>query len=365
MFGTKMHYITFSILVIQFVTLFTQLLYCVARPDDKSRLRFFFLILVYFIYNLISGLFPSEDIPISIILQYILGFTSGISVAVYFIYYIYQEFDIYPFRPEFFGVKPLFYTLTGSFIFLFMIPYFLLGNLERSRLLYLSIPALIAIAFFIQVGIALKKIYAQQDSNGPKYFRFKIISGYLGLFTLSALPFFLIFFNVQPIRVAILNFGFLLMMITYIVEFLCQAKQETLILAKLLIKDDAPEIQIADNILNDILIKLQTFEKDQEYLTKKITIGKLSKEFDTNGRYLSFVVNTYKEKTFTSYVNDLRIDYCKKRLREDPQFRIHYTLKAMANEIGFTSSDALTKAFYKSEKTKLSAYLKQIRSSKK
>ncbi len=71
-------------------------------------------------------------------------------------------------------------------------------------------------------------------------------------------------------------------------------------------------------------------------------------------------MNTYKKKTFTDYINELRINYVLKRLNVDKQFR-NYTLKAMANEVGFRTTDAFAQAFFKKERIKLSYYMKKVR----
>ncbi len=62
-------------------------------------------------------------------------------------------------------------------------------------------------------------------------------------------------------------------------------------------------------------------------------------------------------------VNELRIDYIINRLEYDKYFR-NYKLKAIANTVGFHSTDAFSKAFYKKEKVKFSEYLRKVRDTK-
>ncbi|TSE07949.1 helix-turn-helix domain-containing protein [Aquimarina algiphila] len=360
MFETEMHPITFIILVLQSFVLFTQIMFVVARPHDKTRLRFLILTITYIFYNLSSGLFPDENIPINIMLQNIIAYASGIVVAVYFIYYTYWEFNIYPFK--LFGVKSLLYTLVISFIVLFVLPYYFYGSLDLSRKLFLAVPLVISVAFFVQVTKVLIKIY-KDDKHKSIIFKYRVITGNVGLFTLSLMPVVVAFGDHQTTEQSIVNFGFILMMIMYIVELNSEAKKEAIVLTQIHRKANATtayEMHIADELINDVLEKLQKFEDERDYLKGKITLNILAKRFDTNSRYLSQIVNSNKGKSFTEYINHLRIDYVKIRFEVDEKFR-NYTLKAIANDLGYTSTEAFQKAFYKKENIKLSAYLKKLR----
>ncbi len=359
MFGTKMHLITFIILLFQGITISTQLLFVIARPKDKTRSRFLVLIISYILYNLNSSLFPDEIFVMPVLLQHILIYVTAILLAAYFVYYIYHEFNISPFK--LFGVKSILYTFSIAFVILFLLPYYFMGNLELSRNLFLPVPLLISLAFFIMATKELIKIYKKSSQNDVKLFRYQIIAGNLGLFTLSLLPIMVALEVPQIIKLPIVNFGFLVMMAVYIVKFIVEMQQEALLLAQIQLRESSPEIQMTEKKIDEILKNLTLFEENKAYLKGKITVGALAKRFGTNTRYLSMVVNTHKGKTFTHYINDLRIIYAKQRWKEDIPFRDHFTLKAMAHEIGFTSSEAFTKAFYKLEKVKLSNYLEQLR----
>lgn len=114
-----------------------------------------------------------------------------------------------------------------------------------------------------------------------------------------------------------------------------------------------------EEVTQNILKELQYFEKKQHFLKKGITLSNLAQSINTNTAYLSEVINTHKEKNFTGYLNDLRIDYALKRLVEDKWFR-SYKLAAIADELGYNSSQAFTAAFKKKTQTTLSIYIKEI-----
>lgn len=118
--------------------------------------------------------------------------------------------------------------------------------------------------------------------------------------------------------------------------------------------------EISEKIANDILSKLKHFEYQNGYLKMNLTITSVAKELNTNSKYLSKVINTHKKKKFTNYINDLRINYAVEQLKAtDSKFR-KYTVKAIANEVGFNTTEAFSKSFYKTTGIYPSFFMKQI-----
>ncbi|MFK7750652.1 MAG: helix-turn-helix domain-containing protein [Kordia sp.] len=102
-----------------------------------------------------------------------------------------------------------------------------------------------------------------------------------------------------------------------------------------------PEI---DEKTAEILKKLEDFEAKELYLSNESTLVEVAKKIQTNTTYLSKVINTYKEKSFTAYITDLRVEYAIERLSVDRKFR-SFTIGAIAQEIGFKRSESFSKAF--------------------
>jgi len=78
-----------------------------------------------------------------------------------------------------------------------------------------------------------------------------------------------------------------------------------------------------------LLKKLEKFEKDKKYLKEKITLSKLSADFNSNTKYLSKIISLYRNKGFVQYINDLKVDYLISLLHKNKKIR-NYTNKAMA-----------------------------------
>lgn len=97
--------------------------------------------------------------------------------------------------------------------------------------------------------------------------------------------------------------------------------------------------------VNTLLKQLEKFEKEKKFLEKDLTSIKLAAAFDSNIKYLSKIILHSKGKKFVEYINDLKIDYLIVLLKENPTIR-KYTNKALAAEVGFSSTQRFANAFY-------------------
>ncbi|CAM1363503.1 helix-turn-helix domain-containing protein [Tenacibaculum xiamenense] len=86
----------------------------------------------------------------------------------------------------------------------------------------------------------------------------------------------------------------------------------------------------------------------------------MASKFDTNASYLSKVVNHYKQTSFSNYINQLRIEYCIEQLKNNKLWR-KYTIKAIANEVGFNKAESFSKAFYKYTELRPSYFIKELK----
>jgi len=121
----------------------------------------------------------------------------------------------------------------------------------------------------------------------------------------------------------------------------------------------AKKEKIPTKIKKDILEKLIDFEKKRKFLDKKVSLNSLSKEFQTNSKYLSKVINSSKDQSFSNYINNLKINDIIERLKTDNILR-KYTIKAISSEAGFNNSESFSKAFYKAKGIKPSYFFKEL-----
>jgi AraC-like DNA-binding protein len=119
------------------------------------------------------------------------------------------------------------------------------------------------------------------------------------------------------------------------------------------------EMDISDEIIQHTLRRMEKFEEQAGFRDPSITLNKLAKQFDTNSTYLSKIINVKKGKNFSRYLNDLRVDFALRELKEKPTFR-KYTIKAIAQECGFKSAESFSKSFYRKHRIYPSYYIKQL-----
>jgi AraC-like DNA-binding protein len=119
------------------------------------------------------------------------------------------------------------------------------------------------------------------------------------------------------------------------------------------------DIGIAEELVNQILEKLNHFETGKGYLQSNITVQILSTTFETNSKYVSKIVNGHKGKTFIQYINDLRIEFAIAELQQNNKLR-NYTIQALALEFGFNSAESFSAAFYKKTKIKPTYFIKEL-----
>ena len=130
-------------------------------------------------------------------------------------------------------------------------------------------------------------------------------------------------------------------------------------------KDKTEDLGIPENVIKEILEKIEQFEKNKEFTNSGLTIAELSKKFQTNTRYLSKIINQYKNKSFSNYINDLRIEFVINELKNNNNKFRKYTIKAISNDIGFKSTQVFSKLFYKKTGIYPSFFLKELEKERK
>lgn len=112
--------------------------------------------------------------------------------------------------------------------------------------------------------------------------------------------------------------------------------------------------------VENILKQLETFEKEEKFLDPQISQKSLSEELGTNSTYFSKIINTYKGKNFTLYINDLRLDYIIDHLKNDVKY-INLDVKELAAIAGFSSTDNFSDNFRRKFDLKPSVFIKMMK----
>ena len=102
---------------------------------------------------------------------------------------------------------------------------------------------------------------------------------------------------------------------------------------------------------------LEYIEKEKPYLNQELTRDQLAEALGLNSKYLSQVINEIQQQNFMDFINAYRIDEAKKKLIH-PAWQ-HYTVLAIAQEVGFKSRSAFYSAFKKATGQTPSAFKKE------
>ncbi|QIY89497.1 helix-turn-helix domain-containing protein [Chryseobacterium gallinarum] len=121
-------------------------------------------------------------------------------------------------------------------------------------------------------------------------------------------------------------------------------------------------ITITDETIKALLLKLEKFENSKKYLRKDVNLTWLANNLSTNTKYLSEVIKVYRNHNFTSYINELRINYIIRKLYENPVYR-EYKITYLAEECGYATPRVFVNAFKQQTGFTPSYFVEQLKAS--
>ncbi|WP_324024558.1 helix-turn-helix domain-containing protein [Maribacter sp. BPC-D8] len=117
--------------------------------------------------------------------------------------------------------------------------------------------------------------------------------------------------------------------------------------------------EIKDEKVEALIHQIKELQEQGFFLKQKTTLHNTAKKLKTNTSYLSTIINNNLGTTFSAFVNDIRIDYIINELKINKQLR-SYSVKAIAEEIGYKSADSFSKYFKQSTGLSPSTFIKNI-----
>lgn len=94
----------------------------------------------------------------------------------------------------------------------------------------------------------------------------------------------------------------------------------------------------------ELLRKLERFESSQQFTDRNISIAVLAGKMKTNTKYLSYLINNYRNKDFNTYINELRIHYIIAKMENESRY-LSYKISYLAEECGFATHSQFTTVF--------------------
>lgn len=124
--------------------------------------------------------------------------------------------------------------------------------------------------------------------------------------------------------------------------------------------DKNNNVEIPEASIQSILTSLDAFEKTNEFTNANVNLSYLANYANTNTKYLNEVLKNYKGKSFSRYINGLRINYIMKALYNEPKYR-EYKITYLAELCGFSSRQVFTTVFKKETGITTSYYINQLK----
>ncbi|WP_405399948.1 helix-turn-helix domain-containing protein [Maribacter sp. Asnod2-G09] len=117
--------------------------------------------------------------------------------------------------------------------------------------------------------------------------------------------------------------------------------------------------EIKDEKVEALISQIKELKEQGFFLKQKTTLHNTAKKLKTNTSYLSTIINNNLGTTFSAFVNDIRINYIINELKTNKQLR-SYSVKAIAEEIGYKSADSFSKYFKQNTGLSPSSYIKKL-----
>lgn len=115
---------------------------------------------------------------------------------------------------------------------------------------------------------------------------------------------------------------------------------------------------ISDATEQELIKKLQKFEKSEKFTNKELSISLLATQLGTNTKYLSEVISKHHGKNYNTYINDLRIDFICRKIATDPEYR-KFKISYLAEVSGFSTYTNFTNVFKNTTGMSPSSFLKE------
>ena len=296
--GTQMHIVTFIFVSIEIVIFFYQLIYRLARPDDKTAYLNIILIFLLIIYNITGGLLPDENMPGSFFIQEALAYATGFITPCYFPYYVYTAFSLE--KMKFHAFKGIYLFLVIPYL-LFVIVFALTNKLEDAKDL-LILPVVYALWVIISMVKAIRYKYKNDFSSQQSKEEMAVLL--LSLTPWVMLP-IIDFFNMgQDTEAYITNFGFLSLFALQMKRHIREMRTEH----ERLINSEKQLLNWNSNLKNEVDKRTKELEIINEQRTN--TFVNLAHETKTP----LTLINNYLEEYITNNSPSEELDIVKRNL---------------------------------------------------
>ncbi|WP_434981074.1 helix-turn-helix domain-containing protein [Daejeonia sp. YH14] len=115
---------------------------------------------------------------------------------------------------------------------------------------------------------------------------------------------------------------------------------------KIIEQEKESDIKISEEKELELLSKIEDFETGNSFTEKNFTMAKMASIMESNSVYINYVLQKYRGKKFSDYINEIRIKYIVKLLVSDPEY-LNYKISYLADVSGFSNHSRFTQIFKK------------------
>ena len=334
-FGFRLPFIAFLVIIVELIFFCFQAIYYQYRPSDKSRLRYLLLITFLLYYNIITIFFPNaEQIPLPDKAQYIIAYSAGVPLSMYFAYYLYKLFEFHNLR--FLSTRGPFLFILMPFLFLFIPTYLLFENLFLSIQLLVIVPAVYIVAYLLILGRAIYKRF--NTLSGYEKSRLIVKTTIVGFALLlwTTLPIWTILGpEYENMELIFTNAGFVVMTFDYISTTIANSKNE----------------------YNELLKSEKALKEMNEKLSLKVK-ERTRKLEETNEKIINTFINiAHETKTplmlINNYLDDFVLEERHNHRKEELQIVKNHIVRLTDNIINFFDVEKFRKGFFVYEHNKV------------
>lgn len=120
-----------------------------------------------------------------------------------------------------------------------------------------------------------------------------------------------------------------------------------------------PKQTIDDELIEKLTLGLKKLEQKDVFLDPNFKLAFVAKKLNTNTAYLSQYFNQVMQKTFSEYMQELRIQYILQKLIDTPHYR-KYTMQAIAEEVGYKDANTFVRVFKKQTGLSPNYYIEKL-----
>ncbi|UKB78324.1 helix-turn-helix domain-containing protein [Chryseobacterium sp. MEBOG07] len=125
------------------------------------------------------------------------------------------------------------------------------------------------------------------------------------------------------------------------------------------IEETKENVIMSEDREKDLLDKINRFESGALFTEKNFTMGQMSYTLESNSKYINYVLQKYRGKTFSDYVNELRIKFIIDKLIKNPEY-LSYKINYLAEISGFSSNSRFAYIFKKELGISPSEFISQL-----